>query len=419
MPALPSVFESPATTRHARRHDSERYADPLALPLLSLSLSQVDLFLGGERDYLQIKGETGPLVYPAGFLYVFSAIRYATGGGQVAIAQIIFGALYVANLAVVLAVYVAAGNVPVWSLGLLCLSRRYHSIFVLRLFNDCVAMLFGFVAVLLCQRSRLVWAAVAMSLGISVKMNLLLMLPGFLLLLVKGATLPRQLLALGAMAAVQVAVALPFVLAGQTPSYVAKAFEFSRVFIHHWTVNFKFVPEEIFVSSGFAKALLAAHLAALFAFASSRWCRRDGGVLAVVRKWGVSSAVSALPLIGVSIKVARGKALDQRTPLDPRFVADVLFGCNFVGIVFARSLHYQFYSWYFPTLVFLLFSARGIAVPLKVALYFLIEVAFNVFPSTPWSSLALTGCHLVLLLGYFMSDLEEAGPAMRRRRKKE
>ena len=30
-------------------------------------MSQVTGFLGGERDYRNLKGDTGPLVYPAGF----------------------------------------------------------------------------------------------------------------------------------------------------------------------------------------------------------------------------------------------------------------------------------------------------------------------------------------------------------------
>ncbi|KAJ8497239.1 hypothetical protein OPV22_007791 [Ensete ventricosum] len=43
-------------------------------------MSQVDGFLGGERDCTKLKGDTGPLVYPAGFLYVYSAIKFLTGG---------------------------------------------------------------------------------------------------------------------------------------------------------------------------------------------------------------------------------------------------------------------------------------------------------------------------------------------------
>ncbi|KAL3328715.1 hypothetical protein AABB24_036045, partial [Solanum stoloniferum] len=51
-------------------------------------MSQVTGFLEGERDYSNLKGDTGPLVYPAGFLYIYSAIQYVTGG-QVYPAQVI------------------------------------------------------------------------------------------------------------------------------------------------------------------------------------------------------------------------------------------------------------------------------------------------------------------------------------------
>ena len=34
----------------------------------------------GERDYTKLKGDTGPLVYPAGFVYLFAWLKSATGG---------------------------------------------------------------------------------------------------------------------------------------------------------------------------------------------------------------------------------------------------------------------------------------------------------------------------------------------------
>nr|CAB3504419.1 unnamed protein product [Digitaria exilis] len=68
-------------------------------------MSQVDAFLEGERDYTKIEGDTGPLVYPAGFLYVYSGIKFLTGG-QVFPAQILFGVLYIVNLSLVLLLYV-------------------------------------------------------------------------------------------------------------------------------------------------------------------------------------------------------------------------------------------------------------------------------------------------------------------------
>jgi hypothetical protein len=48
---------------------------------------KVDAFLEGERDYTKIEGDTGPLVYPAGFLCVYSAVKFITGS-QVFPAQV-------------------------------------------------------------------------------------------------------------------------------------------------------------------------------------------------------------------------------------------------------------------------------------------------------------------------------------------
>lgn len=54
--------------------------------------------------------------------------------------QQIYGLLYLASLALTAAIYKQAGSVPNWILLLLPLSKRLHSIYVLRLFNDCWAV---------------------------------------------------------------------------------------------------------------------------------------------------------------------------------------------------------------------------------------------------------------------------------------
>ena len=289
-------------------------------------MDEVGGYLAGERDYTKLRGDTGPLVYPAGFVYLYAALRRLTGG-EVASAQIIFILVYVANLAAVLAVYVRARVVPPWALVTLALSKRVHSIFVLRLFNDCFAALFAHIAVLLVQSRRWTLGAVALSLGVSVKMNVLLMLPPFLVLLVGGARVSQVITALAAAIAAQIALATPF-LAAYPREYVARAFEFSRAFSHEWTVNWKFVPEDVFHSSAFARGLLVAHLVALFALAHRRWCARGGGFFP-------RFVVDALRRASSNAPPARSIVAS----LAPAKVATALFEGNFVGVVFARSLH--------------------------------------------------------------------------------
>ncbi len=53
-----------------------------------------------------IKGGTGPLVYPAAHVYIYSALNHVTDHGRnILLAQILFGVLYLAILAVVMACY--------------------------------------------------------------------------------------------------------------------------------------------------------------------------------------------------------------------------------------------------------------------------------------------------------------------------
>ncbi|KAJ0054373.1 hypothetical protein Pint_00999 [Pistacia integerrima] len=166
-------------------------------------MAQVNGFLGGERDYKNLKGDTGPLVYPAGFLYLYSAIQYITGG-KVYSAQILFGVLYIINLAIILFIYVKTNVLPWWALSLLCLSKRVHSIFVLRLFNDCFAMtlLHAAIALLLYQRWNL--GLIVFSTAVSIKMNVLLYAPPLLLLLLKAMSIGGVISALAGAALMQV-----------------------------------------------------------------------------------------------------------------------------------------------------------------------------------------------------------------------
>ena len=112
-------------------------------------------------------------------------------------------------------------------------------------------------------------------------MSVLLYVPGILVVLFKRRGPVSALLHLLALGETQVAAGLPFLL--EHPwSYLKYSYELGRVFLFKWTVNWRFLGEDLFLSSTWAKGLLAAHAGALALFGLFRWCQRDGGVWTVV-----------------------------------------------------------------------------------------------------------------------------------------
>ena len=88
--------------------------------------------------------------------------------------------------------------------------------------------------------------------------------------------------------------------------------------------------------------------------------------------------------------------------LKNHFIVYTAFMSNFIGITFARSLHYQFYCWYFHTLPYLLWTGTKLPLIIKVGIMISIEIAFNVYPATPYSSLLLQLSHILLLISLFL-----------------
>jgi len=338
------------------------------------------VFVERQLDYSQLKGDTGPLVYPAGFVYIYGLLYWITDYGKdILLGQIIFAGIYMIFQATVFEIYRRTEKVPPWALLLLCLSKRIHSIFVLRLFNDCIAMLFLYVAILLFIRRRWSWGCFFFSLGVSVKMNVLLFAPGLLLLLLKNFGIAGTIPKLAICASLQLVLGAPFLLTFPK-SYFHGSFDFGRQFFQIWSVNLKFLPENIFLDKRLALGLLLAHVTVLGIFVARKWCRTEGGVFNSVKG---------------------GHTLSNE------HIVTVLFTSNFIGIVFARSLHFQFYSWYFHTLPYLLWCT-DLPVIFKVCIMLAIEVVWNVFPSVGWSSLLLSGCHIILLASLWLKPLQRA-----------
>lgn len=167
-------------------------------------MQQVRLFLKDERDYGKIEGDTGPLVYPALHVYIYSALYYLTDEGtSIQKAQIIFAVLYLFTISLVMSCYRKVGAPP-YVLGLLVLSKRLHSIFLLRLFNDAWASLGLWATIWFFQRKYWVPGALAWSAGVGVKMTNLLLAPAVGAILIQGAGQQNGIITAGFLAHSQV-----------------------------------------------------------------------------------------------------------------------------------------------------------------------------------------------------------------------
>ncbi|XP_071501144.1 dol-P-Man:Man(5)GlcNAc(2)-PP-Dol alpha-1,3-mannosyltransferase-like, partial [Diadema antillarum] len=344
-------------------------------------MQEVEGVVNGTYNYMQLKGDTGPLVYPAGFVYIFMALYYATDRGvNIKLAQYIFMGLYLMTILVVFRIYIRTKKTPPYVFFFMCCaSYRIHSIFVLRLFNDPVAMYFLYVAVALFMDRRWTVGCMFFSLAVSIKMNILLFAPGLLLLLLTeyGFWLTIPMLAICGL--IQLGLAWPFLL--ENPEgYLLRSFELSRQFFFKWTVNWRFLPEEIFLNRHFQLTLLALHIIVLFLFVVHRWNRRNGGIFALLKT----------------------PSIPDRSVLTPNYIVGTLFASNFIGMVFSRTLHYQFYVWYFHTLPYLLWSTDYPDV-FRLLILGVIEMCWNTYPSTSLSSGALHACHLLILLGLWLN----------------
>ncbi|XP_054719574.1 dol-P-Man:Man(5)GlcNAc(2)-PP-Dol alpha-1,3-mannosyltransferase-like [Uloborus diversus] len=335
-------------------------------------MQEVEGVLNGTLDYKELKGDTGPLVYPGGFVYVFSIFHALTQGGEnILLAQLIFAVLYLATLYYVFRLYTRSAIVPPYALIFMCCtSYRIHSIYVLRLFNDPVAIFFLVLAVNYFIDDRWLIGSIFFSFAVSVKMNILLYAPGLLFVMLHDIGFKNTAYCIFVCALVQIIVGLPFLLSNPI-SYLSRAFDLGRIFLHEWTVNWRFIPEEIFISRKFHLILLFLHLFILGILAY-RW----------TKKFGIGTC---------------GPKESTILSVDNMFF--VLFSSNFVGVAFSRSLHYQFYVWYFFTLPHVLWCTNYNPI-LKLCILGILELCWNTYPSTNMSSALLHMCHLLILCNF-------------------
>lgn len=321
-------------------------------------------------NYTQIAGPTGPLVYPAGHTYVFYLLKEMTDGGtNIQFAQYLFMCIYIAQLILTYKIYShrRVTKVPPYIFLIMCLtSYRIHSIYVLRLFNDPIAVLFAYASFYALLTKRHAFSAFLFSFAISIKMNILLYAPAYALVYYEDLGLYKSIKYAMVALVTQITLAAPYLYADPM-GYINSAFNFGRVFLHQWTVNWRFLDEKTFTSPDFFKILLVVHVMLLFIVYWSRW---------------------------LNIILPKRFAITARRD-DPIVT---LFVVNFIGMACSRSLHYQFYVWYYHSLPLILWATK-FSVPFKILILGCIEYAWNQYPSTAFSSLVLHASHLIILAG--------------------
>lgn len=329
-------------------------------------------------------------------------------------------------------------------------SYRIHSIYVLRLFNDPIAILFLYAALNFYLNGQWTMGSIFLSLGVSVKMNILLFAPAILLLYLVNLGYMDTIKQLSICAIIQLLLGAPFLLTHPV-EYLKGSFDFGRIFQHKWTVNYRFLPIDIFEHKYFHIILLAVHLALLLVFLMpsykymQSYCRlrtlqsqlqpqidaknqeteqSNSKKTTKKRKPKDTDEKQTDEEITINQKIFLNsfeqmlrKTSEQSSPLkDPEPTVKAkqkyeihfdraiqlailpIFLSNFIGIMCSRSLHYQFYVWYFHTLPYLTWFT-DYNVSAKLLLLGLIEFAWNTYPSTVLSSTLLHLSHLILLYG--------------------
>ena len=213
-------------------------------------------------------------------------------------------------------------------------------------------------------------------------MSLLLAAPAVGIILLQVLPFRRAVNALFLMAQVQFTLAVPFL--SNARGYIVRSFELSRVFLYKWTVNWRFVGENTFLSREFAVALLVLHVTILVTFVWTRWTRPSGLSIPSL----ISTAWKPLPSHVQTQTYLR---------MTPEFMMTVILTAMAVGMLCARTLHYQFYAYIAWSTPFL-FWKSGLHPALIYGIWAIQEWSWNVYPSADISSKIVVACLAVQVI---------------------
>lgn len=161
--------------------------------------------------------------------------------------------------------------------------------------------------------------------------------------------------------------------------YLSCAFDLGRQFLFKWTVNWRFLGETMFLGRPFAFSLLFAHVCLLLFFLQTRWVRPSSSdIIGFLNEYTRSRN-----------KIIEDQVSQRVTAL---FAMDTMLGCMVIGLLCARSLHYQFYAYIGWATPYLLWRS-GLGPVWVFGNWAMQEVSWLTYPSTNLSS-----CVVVLQL---------------------
>ncbi|VEU22624.1 DEKNAAC103378 [Brettanomyces naardenensis] len=387
----------------------------------STYMQQIDQIEKGQLDYSKVVGDTGPIVYPGGYVWIYSWMKFITDGtDDLRAGQEVFRFLYLGTLLLIFVCYFLTNSqIKPYSFYLLLLSKRLHSIYVLRLFNDCFATFFSVATILTLQVAAKVkkpgervafflclFAADLLAVAISIKMNALLYLPGFLLItyFLCDENLVKTLLVSFFGLVIEIGMNSKFLFTQDSEirnQFIANAFNFDHQFLYEWTVNWKFLPEEIFSAKSFQYLLLSGHVAFLLLFLFRRWIDQKS-----ITGKSVSLFLQDAILRPHRNTINPGNIIFSRAN-SANFVMWVMTLSNLIGVLFSRSLHYQFLCWYFFSLPYLLHTT-GLPAIVTIGLFAAHEWCWDTFPATAQTSFTLVVVlTIIVVANYFSNPLQK------------
>ena len=190
----------------------------------------------------------------------------------------------------------------------------------------------------------------------------------------------------------QYVLAFPFLRASPI-AYLSRAFEFSRQFLFKWTVNWRFLGEKNFQSRKFAIILVLCNISQVLFFVERRWTRPSG-----------------LSMIGIANTLFNPlpPRVQQQMSLriTPTFVLTSILTSMMIGLLCARTLHYQFYAYIAWSSPFLLWRS-GLHPVFIYLIWGVQEWSWNVYPSTKISSMLVVGCLLLQVSGVWWGTKDD------------